>query len=502
MGNINIDKLTKVIKSQIEEFELNKKFENTGIVLTVGDGICTCYGLDNAMMGEKISFGNNLYGLVFNLEEHTVGIILLGDFRLIKEGSIAKSTGEIFKIPVGEKLLGRVIDPLGMPLDGLGEITSKINMPIEKPAHLVIERGSVDTPLETGIMVIDSLIPIGRGQRELIIGDRQTGKTSIAIDAIINQKGKNVKCVYVAIGQKESSVAAIANTLSKFGCLSYTTIVSASASTEGSIQYLAPFSGVTIAEYFMEQKNEDVLIVYDDLSKHAVAYRELSLLLKRPPGREAYPGDVFYLHSRLLERSAKLSEKLGSGSITALPIVETKEGDISAYIPTNVISITDGQIFLETQLFYSGIRPAVNPGLSVSRVGGAAQYSAIKKVAGLLRINLASFRELESFAQFGSDLDTSSQKRLERGRKTVEILKQNIHELKPLPLQVVLLYALNNSLLDDIKIDRLQSLTTLISEKLRSDNKGLEIVDIINKTQKLPDEKLLTDFIKTCKRFV
>lgn len=501
MSKINIDKLTSVIKNRIKLYEEKNQFENTGVVLTTGDGICTCYGLENAMMGEKVLFSKDVYGLVFNLEEHNVGIIILGDSNLVKEGDIVKSTGEIFLVPVGDGLLGRVVNPLGKPLDGFGAIKAESHLPIERKAHGVIERGPVDTPLETGIMVIDALIPIGRGQRELIIGDRQTGKTSIAIDTIINQKGKNVKCVYVAIGQKESSVANITNTLNKFGALEYTIIVSASASSEGSMQYLAPFAGVSIAEYFME-KGQDVLIIYDDLSKHAVAYRELSLLLKRPPGREAYPGDVFYLHSRLLERAAKLSDKLGGGSITALPIIETKEGDISAYIPTNVISITDGQIFLETKLFYSGIRPAVNAGLSVSRVGGAAQTNAIKKVAGLLRINLASFRELESFSQFGSDLDPSSQKRLERGRKTVELLKQNIHYLQPMPLQAVLLFALNEGLLDDLSVDKIKPFSDVIVNKLNQKGKGEKIKKELEKTKKLPDKNILTEFINDCKRFI
>lgn len=501
MSKININKLTSVIKEEIKNYEENNNFQNTGYVLTTGDGICTCYGLDEAMMGEKVVFENGSFGLVFNLEEDNVGIIILGNPNGVKEKDIVKSTGEIFEIPVGDELLGRVINPLGIALDGMGTIKTNKKFPIERKAHGVIERGKVDTPLETGIMVIDALIPIGRGQRELIIGDRQTGKTSIAIDTIINQKDKNVKCIYVAIGQKESSVANITNVLSKYDCLKYTVIVSASASTEGSMQYLAPFAGVSIAEYFME-KGEDVLIVYDDLSKHAVAYRELSLLLKRPPGREAYPGDVFYLHSRLLERAAKLSDKLGGGSITALPIIETKEGDISAYIPTNVISITDGQIFLETKLFYSGIRPAVNAGLSVSRVGGAAQTKAIKKVAGLLRINLASFRELESFSQFGSDLDQNSQKRLERGKKTVELLKQNIHYLMPTYLQSVLLFALNEGLLDDLDINKIKDFSEIIRTKLDQKGLGLDIKNHIVKTKELYDKEEIIKFIGDCKRFI
>lgn len=499
MAHLNVDKLKTLIKEEIQKYDHDTNFENVGFVLSVGDGICVCFGLEQAIMGEKVLFDSGAQGLVFNLEENQVGIILLGDIQNVKEGERVRTTGQIFDVPVGYNLLGRIVDPLGNPLDNLGKIIYDKKYPIERPAYEVLDRGPVNTPLETGITFIDALIPVGKGQRELIIGDRQTGKTSIAIDAILNQKGKGVKCIYVAIGQKESSVAQIASTLNQKGALEYTIIVSASASKEGTIQYLAPFAGASMAEYFME-KGDDVLIVYDDLSKHAVAYRELSLLLRRPPGREAYPGDVFYLHSRLLERAAKLNEKLGGGSITALPIIETKAGDISAYIPTNVISITDGQIFLETQLFYSGVRPAVNSGLSVSRVGGSAQTKAIKSVSGLLRIGLASYRELEQFSQFGSDLDIQSQKKLQRGRKTIEILKQNIHELKSIPLQTIVLYSLNNGLLDDVEISQIKTFENLIKEGLLENSLGKELNDHILVKKTLPEKEKIERFVKEIKK--
>lgn len=499
MAHLNVDKLKTLIKEEIQKYDHDTNFENVGFVLSVGDGICVCFGLEQAIMGEKVLFDSGAQGLVFNLEENQVGIILLGDIQNVKEGERVRTTGQIFDVPVGYNLLGRIVDPLGNPLDNLGKIIYDKKYPIERPAYEVLDRGPVNTPLETGITFIDALIPVGKGQRELIIGDRQTGKTSIAIDAILNQKGKGVKCIYVAIGQKESSVAQIASTLNQKGALEYTIIVSASASKEGTIQYLAPFAGASMAEYFME-KGDDVLIVYDDLSKHAVAYRELSLLLRRPPGREAYPGDVFYLHSRLLERAAKLNEKLGGGSITALPIIETKAGDISAYIPTNVISITDGQIFLETQLFYSGVRPAVNSGLSVSRVGGSAQTKAIKSVSGLLRIGLASYRELEQFSQFGSDLDIQSQKKLQRGRKTIEILKQNIHELKSIPLQTIVLYSLNNGLLDDVEISQIKTFENLIKEGLFENSLGKELNEHILVKKTLPEKEKIERFVKEIKK--
>jgi F-type H+-transporting ATPase subunit alpha len=438
---------------------------------------------------------------VFNLEEDQVGVILLGQTDLIKEGDMVKTTKRIFEVPVGKGLLGRVVNPLGEPLDGLGSIEPEAFLPVERQARGVMARGGINASMETGIKVIDALVPIGRGQRELIIGDRQTGKTTLAVDSIINQKGKDVICVYVAIGQKESSVSALVKLLDQQGALDYTIVVTAGASKEGTLLYLAPFAGVTMAEYFMEQ-GKDVLVVYDDLSKHAVAYRELSLLLRRPPGREAYPGDVFYLHSRLLERAAKLNKELGGGSITALPIIETKAGDISAYIPTNVISITDGQIFLETELFYSGVRPAINAGLSVSRVGGAAQWKAMKKVAGTLRINLANYRELESFAQFGSDLDQSAKRRLERGRKTVEILKQDVHELISMPTQIITIYALANGFMDDLNLEQVIKLQNEISQGLHLNDLGKKLNQELVETKKLPDTALVDKFIKSLKKVI
>ncbi len=501
MSKIKVKEMTEVIKKQIESFEQDVKLENIGKVLSVGDGIAIVYGLQQAMMGELLVFPHGVKGLVFNLEEHSVGVILLGESNLIKEGDLVKTTKKIFEVPVGDALLGRVVNPLGEPLDAAGSIKTEHTLPVERKARGVMARGSINQSMETGIKVIDALVPIGRGQRELIIGDRQTGKTTLAVDTILNQKGKDVICVYVAIGQKDSSVTALVELFKQHQALDYTVVVNAGASKEGTLLYLAPFAGVTIAEYFME-KGKDVLIVYDDLSKHAVAYRELSLLLRRPPGREAYPGDVFYLHSRLLERSAKLNEKLGGGSITALPIIETKAGDISAYISTNVISITDGQIFLETELFYSGIRPAINPGLSVSRVGGAAQWNAMKKVAGTLRINLANYRELESFAQFGSDLDQSAKRRLERGRKTVEMLKQDVHELIDMPTQIVTIYALSKGLMDDLNIEQVKQLENEITQGLRMNDLGISIQKQLMDTKKLPKDEDLEKFINGLKRLI
>ncbi|MDD5293936.1 MAG: F0F1 ATP synthase subunit alpha, partial [Candidatus Izemoplasmatales bacterium] len=422
--------ISALIKEQIKKYEKEIHTENVGTVISVGDGIALVHGLDQAMSGELLVFPNDVFGMVQNLEKDHVGAILLGETALIQEGDTVKTTGRILEIPVGEAMIGRVINPLGQALDGLGAIKTDETRPIEQKATGVIDRQSVNQPLQTGMKVLDALVPIGRGQRELIIGDRQTGKTSIAIDTIINQKGGDVICVYVAIGQKESTVLGVVQTLKRFGAMEYSIVVNASASDPAPLLFLAPYSGVSIAEWFMFQ-GRHVLIIYDDLTKHAISYRELSLLLRRPPGREAFPGDVFYLHSRLLERSAKLSDALGGGSITALPIIETQEGDISAYIPTNVISITDGQIFLQSKLFHSGIRPAINAGLSVSRVGGAAQYPAIKKVSGTLRLDLASYRELEAFTQFGSDLDDATKAKLDRGERTVEILKQGLHEVMP-----------------------------------------------------------------------
>jgi len=501
LSKIKVQEMTEIIKKQIQSFEQDVKLENIGKVLSVGDGIAIVYGLQQAMMGELLEFPHDVKGLVFNLEEHHVGVILLGRSELIREGDLVKTTKRIFEVPVGDELLGRVVNPLGEPLDAGGAIDAKHFLPVERKAQGVMARGSINASMETGIKVIDSLVPIGRGQRELIIGDRQTGKTTIAVDTIINQRGKNVICIYVAIGQKESSVSALVQLLGQHQALDYTIVVTAGASREGTLLYLAPFAGVTMGEYFMEQ-GKDVLIVYDDLSKHAVAYRELSLLLRRPPGREAYPGDVFYLHSRLLERSARLNDKLGGGSITALPIIETKAGDISAYISTNVISITDGQIFLEAELFYSGIRPAINAGLSVSRVGGAAQWKGMKKVAGTLRINLANYRELESFAQFGSDLDASAKRRLERGRKTVEILKQDVHELIDMPTQIITVYALSSGLMDDLNIEQVKKLEAEIAQGLHMNDLGKKIHEALIKTKALPDTKDVDQFINGLKRMI
>lgn len=499
MSKLKVQEMTEIIKKQIESFEQDVKLENIGKVLSVGDGIAIVYGLQQAMMGELLEFPHNVKGLVFNLEESSVGVILLGEAHLIKEGDLVKTTKRIFEVPVGEELLGRVVNPLGQPLDAGGTIDAKHFLPVERRAQGVMQRGSINASLETGIKVIDALVPIGRGQRELIIGDRQTGKTTLAVDTILNQKGKDVICIYVAIGQKESSVSSLVQLLSQHQAMEYTIVVTAGASREGTLLYLAPFAGVTMGEYFME-KGKDVLIVYDDLSKHAVAYRELSLLLRRPPGREAYPGDVFYLHSRLLERSARLNDKLGGGSITALPIIETKAGDISAYIPTNVISITDGQIFLEAELFYSGIRPAISAGLSVSRVGGAAQWKAMKKVSGTVRINLANYRELESFAQFGSDLDASAKRRLERGRKTIEILIQDVHELIEMPTQILTIYALSSGLMDDVALENVKKLENEINQGLHMDDLGQKLYKHLVETKTLPDTKELDTFVQSLKR--
>ncbi|MDY0339037.1 MAG: F0F1 ATP synthase subunit alpha [Acholeplasmataceae bacterium] len=501
MSKIKVQEMTEIIKKQIQSYEQDVKLENIGKVLSVGDGIAIVYGLQQAMMGELLEFPHDVKGLVFNLESHSVGVILLGNADLIKEGDLVKTTKRIFEVPVGEALLGRVVNPLGEPLDALGAIHTDHFLPVERRAQGVMQRGSINRSMETGIKVIDALVPIGRGQRELIIGDRQTGKTTLAVDTIINQKGKDVICIYVAIGQKESSVTTLVQLLKEKQAMDYTIVVTAGASKEGTLLYLAPFAGVAMGEYFMEQ-GKDVLIVYDDLSKHAVAYRELSLLLRRPPGREAYPGDVFYLHSRLLERSARLNDSLGGGSITALPIIETKAGDISAYISTNVISITDGQIFLEAELFYSGIRPAINAGLSVSRVGGAAQWKAMKKVAGTVRINLANYRELESFAQFGSDLDANAKRRLERGRKTVEILKQDVHELIEMPTQIITIYALSNGHMDDLNLEQVKLLESEIDQGLKMNELGMKIYDELTEKQALPDSKIIDQFIQNLKRMI
>lgn len=455
------DFIIETLKKQIKGFKAETKTEKVGRVIEVGDGIARVSGLSDVMASEMLEFtsGKNstlISGVALNLEEDQVGVMILGDYEKIKEGDTVKSTGKILSVPAGEEMIGRVINPLGAPIDGKGEVKTNNFCLIEKIAPGVITRESVNTPLQTGIKAIDSMIPIGRGQRELIIGDRQTGKTAIAVDTIINQKDQNVICIYVAIGQKESKIARIVAELEKRGAMGHTIVIVAGASDPAAFSFIAPYSGCAIGEFFMDQ-GRDALVIYDDLSKHAWSYRQVSLLLKRPPGREAYPGDIFYLHSRLLERSAKLSKEMGGGSITALPIIETQAGDVSAYIPTNVISITDGQIYLESDLFYKGVRPALNVGLSVSRVGSAAQIKAMKKVAGKLRLDLAQFRELEVFAQFGSDLDEATRKQIERGRRTVEILKQDQYAPMPVENQVAILYALTNGYLDDVPVEKIQN---------------------------------------------
>ena len=451
MSAIRPDEISSIIKSKVENYKNTLEVSNIGSVLEVGDGIARVYGLRNVMSGELIEFedGHNTLGIALNLEEDNVGVVIFGEYKFIKEGTTVKTTGRIASVPVGDALLGRIVNSVGAPIDGKGPIETDRTRPIEKIAPGIVKRKSVHQPLQTGITAIDALTPIGKGQRELIIGDRQTGKTAIAVDTIINQKGKDVICIYVAIGQKTSSVARLAKTLEEHGAMDYTIIVSAAANESAPSQYIAPFAGTAMGEEFMEQ-GKHVLIIYDDLIRHAQAYRAMSLLLRRPPGREAYPGDVFYLHSRLLERAAKLSDELGGGSMTALPIIETQAGDVSAYIPTNVISITDGQIFLETDLFNSGVRPAINAGISVSRVGGAAQTKAIKSVAGNLRLGLAQYRELEAFAQFASDLDKATQDQLTRGSKLVEVLKQPQYKPLSVAQQVSILFAVNNGVLDEV----------------------------------------------------
>ncbi|HEM3725548.1 TPA: F0F1 ATP synthase subunit alpha [Streptococcus suis] len=493
---INAQEISALLKQQIEGFQPDFDYTETGVVTYIGDGIARAQGLDNAMSGELLVFENGTIGMAQNLETNDVGIIILGEFTDIREGSVVRRTGKIMEVPVGSALIGRVINPLGQPVDGLGDIRTSKTRPIEYPAPGVMQRKSVNEPLQTGLKAIDALVPIGRGQRELIIGDRQTGKTSVAIDAILNQKGKDMICIYVAIGQKESTVRTQVETLRQYGALDYTIVVTASASQPSPLLFLAPYAGVAMAEEFMYE-GKHVLIVYDDLSKQAVAYRELSLLLRRPPGREAYPGDVFYLHSRLLERSAKVSDELGGGSITALPFIETQAGDISAYIATNVISITDGQIFLKDDLFNSGIRPAIDAGSSVSRVGGSAQIKAMKKVAGTLRIDLASYRELEAFTQFGSDLDAATQAKLNRGRRTVEVLKQPLHKPLPVEKQVLILYALTNGYLDSVPIDDILAFEEELYAyfDLHYDN----LLDVIRTTKDLPDTDELNAAIQAFK---
>ena len=467
-----IDDISKIIKEQIRNYSAESKQDEIGYVISVGDGISKVHGLDKCKANELLEFENGSYGMALNLEEGYVSAVLLGTDVGISEGGIVKRTGRVVSVPVGEGMIGRVVDALGQPIDGKGPITAAEYSPIERRAYGIIERKSVSVPLQTGIKAIDSMIPIGRGQRELIIGDRQTGKTVIATDTIINQKGKDVICIYVAIGQKQSTVTGVVDTLYKNGAMDYTIVVAATAADSAPLQYIAPYSGCAMGEYFMD-RGRDVLIIYDDLSKHAVAYRALSLLIRRPPGREAYPGDVFYLHSRLLERAARLSPECGGGSLTALPIIETQAGDVSAYIPTNVISITDGQIFLESELFHSGVRPAVNPGISVSRVGGNAQIKAMKKVSGTLKLLYSQYRELQGFAQFGSDLDADTKARLEQGARIVEVLKQNRNSPIAVELQVAIIYAVVNDLLKSIPVERISEFEATLFEHLTATRETL-----------------------------
>jgi F-type H+-transporting ATPase subunit alpha len=494
---MNKDYIIDQLKKQIEGFKTETTTEKVGKVIEVGDGVARISGLSDLMASEMVEFPNGEIGVALNLEEDRVGVMVLGSYLGIKEGDEVKSTGKVLSIPVSDAMIGRVVNPLGLPVDGKGEIKADKFYPVEKIAPGVITRKSVHQPVQTGIKAIDALIPIGRGQRELIIGDRQTGKTAIAIDTIINQKGQNMKCIYVAIGQKESKIARILGELEKNGAMEYTTIVIAGASDSAALSFIAPYSGCALGEYFMD-KGEDVLIVFDDLSRHAWAYRQISLILKRPPGREAYPGDVFYLHSRLLERSAKLNEDFGGGSMTALPIIETQAGDVSAYIPTNVISITDGQIFLESDLFYKGVRPALNVGISVSRVGSSAQIKAMKKVAGKLKLDLAQFRELEAFAQFGSDLDEKTRMQIERGRRTVEILKQGQYEPMLVEHQVAILYALANGFVDDVPVEDIRSWEADFHKYL--DSTAKETVAMIAEKKELSEE-VVASLEKAIKEF-
>ncbi|MBQ8003168.1 MAG: F0F1 ATP synthase subunit alpha [Clostridia bacterium] len=495
---LNSDEIASIIKEQIKNYSDKTRETETGRVIEVGDGIATATGLANCMANELVEFENGEKAMALNLDEGTVSLCILGSDAEIKEGSIVKRTGRVVEVGVGEKLIGRVVDALGKPIDGKGDIEFEVYRPIEMKAAGIIERKSVSVPLQTGIKAIDSMIPIGRGQRELIVGDRQTGKTVIATDTIINQRGKDVICIYVAIGQKKSTVAQVVETLEKSGAMNYTIVVSATASDSAPLQYIAPYSGCSMGEHFME-KGKDVLIIYDDLSKHAVAYRAMSLLIRRPPGREAYPGDVFYLHSRLLERAARLAPEYGGGSLTALPIIETQAGDVSAYIPTNVISITDGQIFLETELFHAGIMPAVNPGISVSRVGGSAQIKAMKKVAGKLKLMYSQYRELASFAQFGSDLDDDTKARLAQGERIVEILKQGRNKPVPVELQVIIIYACVNDYLKDIEVRRISAFEQFLYENVQ--NNFMPLVERINTTKDIDDEteKLIIEAIEDTK---
>lgn len=492
--SIKTEEISALIKQQLANYNEDLAVEEVGTVTYVGDGIARAHGLENALSSELLEFSNGSYGVAQNLETNDVGIIILGEYENIREGDQVKRTGRIMEVPVGDALIGRVVNPLGQPVDGKGEIKTDKTRPIEKKAPGVMARQSVSEPLQTGLKAIDALVPIGRGQRELIIGDRKTGKTSVAIDTIINQKDQDMICIYVAIGQKESTVRAQVETLRRYGAMDYTIVVEAGPSQPAPLLYIAPYAGAAMGEEFM-YNGKHVLIVYDDLSKQAAAYREISLLLRRPPGREAYPGDIFYLHSRLLERAAKLSDELGGGSMTALPIIETQAGDISAYIPTNVISITDGQIFLESDLFYSGTRPAIDAGSSVSRVGGAAQTKAMKKVSGTLRLDLSSYRELEAFTQFGSDLDAATQAKLNRGKRTVEVLKQPLHKPLPFEQQTMILYALTHGFIDDVPVDDIMQYESQLSDYLESNAKDL--MDTIRQTAALPDTDKLDAAIKS-----
>lgn len=497
--NLRPEEISSVIKEQIKQYSTKLETSDIGTVIQVADGIARIHGLDEAMQGELLEFPGEVYGMVLNLEEDNVGAVLLGDQTNISEGDVVKTTGRVVEVPVGDAMTGRVVNSLGQPIDGKGPIESDKYRPIERVASGVISRKSVDTPLQTGIKAIDAMVPIGRGQRELIIGDRQTGKTAIALDTIINQKGEGVHCIYVAIGQKSSTVANIVKTLEEHGAMDYTTVVASTASELAPLQYIAPYAGCAIGEEWMEN-GEDVLVIYDDLSKHATAYRTLSLLLRRPPGREAYPGDVFYLHSRLLERAAKLSDELGGGSLTALPLIETQAGDVSAYIPTNVISITDGQIYLETEMFNAGFRPAINAGLSVSRVGGAAQIKAMKKIAGPIRTDLAQYRELAAFAQFGSELDDDTKERLAQGERIKEVLKQPQYQPLPVEQQVVIIYAATRKYLLEIKVEDILDFQKELFELI--DTKYPDVFRSIRETRELgkeAEEQLITA-IKECRQ--
>ena len=499
MGLVNLrpEEISSVIKEQIKNYTAKLETTDVGTVIQVADGIARIHGLENAMQGELLEFPGEVYGMVMNLEEDNVGVVLLGDSRAVNEGDVVKTTGRVVEVPVGDALTGRVVNALGQPIDEKGPIDTEKYRPVERVAYGVIDRQAVDTPVQTGIKAIDSMVPIGRGQRELIIGDRQTGKTAIAVDTIINQKGQNMHCIYVAIGQKASTVASIVKTLKEHDAMEYTTVVAATTSELAPLQYIAPYAGCAIGEEWME-RGEDVLIIYDDLSKHATAYRTLSLLLRRPPGREAYPGDVFYLHSRLLERASRLSEELGGGSLTALPIIETQAGDVSAYIPTNVISITDGQIYLETEMFHAGFRPAINAGLSVSRVGGAAQIKAMKKIAGPIRTELAQYRELAAFAQFGSELDDDTRERLAQGERIKEVLKQPQYQPLAVEKQIVIIYAVTRKYLLDVPVERIaefeKGLYEFVETKYPEIYKAIRETGEINSETDALIQKAITEF--------